>query len=79
MNNLTSLESLTLSKIDTKIIATFGYGNRKNYDALSNYIQQIEIATIADVRSSPKAWTRKWYGDALKSSSVPTKKEDLKT
>ena len=53
--------------IDTKekLILTFGYGNRKDYDVFLKYIDEFKIAYVVDVRLSPKAWTRKWYGDAI--------------
>lgn len=48
-----------------KLILTFGYGNRKDYDLFLKYIDEFKIAYVVDVRLSPKAWTRKWYGDAI--------------
>jgi uncharacterized protein (DUF488 family) len=48
-----------------KLILTFGYGNRKDYDVFLKYIDEFKIAYVIDVRLSPKAWTRKWYGDAI--------------
>ena len=53
--------------IDTKekLILTFGYGNRKDYDVFLKYIDEFKIAYVIDVRLSPRAWTRKWYGDAI--------------
>jgi uncharacterized protein (DUF488 family) len=48
-----------------KLILTFGYGNRKDYDVFLKYIDEFKIAYVVDVRLSPKAWTRKWYGDAI--------------
>ena len=48
-----------------KLILTFGYGNRKDYDVFLKYIDEFKIAYVIDVRLSPRAWTRKWYGDAI--------------
>jgi uncharacterized protein (DUF488 family) len=55
------------------MVLTFGYGNRKSYDVLSEYIKQFEIFCIVDVRLSPRAWTRKWYGDAIEKFCASTK------
>ncbi|MEE3717511.1 DUF488 domain-containing protein [Tumidithrix elongata RA019] len=46
-------------------ILTFGYGNRKDYDAFLSYIEEFNIAYVIDVRLSPRAWTRRWYGCAI--------------
>lgn len=51
-------------------ILTFGYGNRKDYDALLDYIDKFDIAWVIDVRLSPRAWSRKWYKDALEKLCV---------
>jgi uncharacterized protein (DUF488 family) len=51
--------------IKEKFILTFGYGNRKDYDVFLKYIDEFKITYVIDVRLSPKAWTRKWYGDAI--------------
>jgi uncharacterized protein (DUF488 family) len=48
-----------------KYIFTFGYGNRKNYDILLDYINRHHITSIIDVRLTPRAWSRKWYKDQL--------------
>ena len=56
--------TLTIDKKE-KLILTFGYGNRKDYDLFLKYIDEFKIAYVVDVRLSPKAWTRKWYGDAI--------------
>ncbi len=50
---------------EEKCILTFGYGNRKDYDAFLKYIDEFKVAYVVDVRLSPRAWTRKWYGDAI--------------
>ena len=50
---------------DKKSIFTFGYGNRKDYDVFLKYVDEFKIDCIVDIRLSPKAWTRKWYGDAI--------------
>lgn len=47
-------------------ILTFGYGNRKDYSNLIEYINDYQIDLIVDVRLRPKAWSRIWYGSALK-------------
>lgn len=46
-------------------IFTFGYGNRKDYDSLLSYVQKFNITYVIDVRIKPRAWSRKWYGDAI--------------
>lgn len=46
-------------------IYTFGYGNRPNYDALSSYLIEHEITRVADIRLSPKGWSRIWWADEL--------------
>ncbi len=48
-----------------KLILTFGYGNRKDYDAFLDYLKEFNVACVIDVRLNPRAWSRKWYGDAL--------------
>lgn len=47
------------------MIFTFGYGNRKNYDLLSSYIEKNKVEYLIDVRINPRAWTRKWYGQQI--------------
>lgn len=51
-------------------ILTFGYGNRKNYDAFLDYIDEFDISCVIDVRLSPRAWSRRWYRDALEKLCV---------
>jgi uncharacterized protein (DUF488 family) len=46
-------------------IFTFGYGNRKTYDALETYLTDYEIKWVVDLRKSPRAWSQKWYGKQL--------------
>ena len=46
-------------------IYTFGYGNRANYNALSQYLIEYEITRFVDVRLSPKGWSRIWWADEL--------------
>jgi uncharacterized protein (DUF488 family) len=46
---------------------TFGYGNRSNYDQFEQYLIDNEIDLVVDVRLKPRAWTRTWYGDRIKS------------
>src|SRR6478672_3601709 len=53
------------SKQDVNYILTFGYGNRTNYDAFLEYIKEFKVTCIIDVRLSPRAWSRKWYGSQL--------------
>jgi uncharacterized protein (DUF488 family) len=50
---------------DEKIVLTFGYGNRKDYESFLGYIEKYNVSCVIDVRLSPRAWTRKWYGDAI--------------
>ncbi|MFB2771359.1 DUF488 family protein [Pelatocladus sp. BLCC-F211] len=47
-------------------IMTFGYGNRKNYDDFLTYLNSFNVKCVVDVRSSPRAWSRKWYGEEIK-------------
>lgn len=54
-----------LSVSQEKVILTFGYGNRKDYDAFLNYLREFNVNYVIDIRLSPRAWSRKWYGDAL--------------
>lgn len=49
-----------------KYILTFGYGNRKNYDLFLEYLQTFDVKCVIDVRISPRAWSRRWYGDQIK-------------
>lgn len=51
--------------LQDKIILTFGYGNRKDYDSFLNYLKEFNVTCVVDVRLKPRAWTRKWYGDAI--------------
>ena len=46
-------------------IVTFGYGNRKDHNIFIEYLRKFDITHVIDVRSSPRAWSRKWYGDAI--------------
>ncbi|MEH2116223.1 DUF488 domain-containing protein [Nostoc sp.] len=50
----------------TRCILTFGYGNRKDYDAFLEYLQKFDVECVIDVRMVPRAWSRKWYGDKIK-------------
>lgn len=47
------------------MILTFGYGNRKNYNLLSSYIEDYNIKYLFDVRNKTKAWSRLWYGQEI--------------
>jgi uncharacterized protein (DUF488 family) len=50
---------------ETNTILTLGYGNRKNYDAFLDYLKAFNVSCVIDVRLSPRAWSRQWYGDAI--------------
>ncbi len=50
---------------EQKLILTFGYGNRKNYDQFLEYLKEYNVHFVIDVRSKPRAWSRKWYGDQI--------------
>ena len=47
-------------------ILTFGYGNRRNYESLLNYIEKFKVNLLIDVREKPRAWSRRWYGEQIK-------------
>lgn len=51
-------------------ILTFGYGNRKNYDRFLAYLQEFDVKWVVDVRISPRAWSRKWYGTQLENLCI---------
>ncbi|MEO1427606.1 MAG: DUF488 domain-containing protein [Cyanobacteria bacterium J06632_19] len=51
-------------------ILTFGYGNRKDYQELIEYFEQYRVSFLVDVRISPRAWSRKWYGDSVEKLCV---------
>jgi uncharacterized protein (DUF488 family) len=46
-------------------VFTFGYGNRKGYETLIDYLKEYKITCLIDVRLNPRAWSRKWYGDNI--------------
>ena len=46
-------------------VLTFGYGNRKDYDLFLEYLREFNVLYVIDVRLSPRAWSRKWYGDSI--------------
>jgi uncharacterized protein (DUF488 family) len=48
-----------------RLILTFGYGNRKDYNLFLDYLKEFNVICVVDVRLRPKAWTKKWYGDVL--------------
>ncbi len=50
---------------EKNLVLTFGYGNRKTYDAFLDYLEEFNVTCVIDVRLSPRAWSRKWYGDAI--------------
>ena len=54
-----------LHKAEKKHILTFGYGNRKDYDVFLGYLELFNVGCVVDVRISPRAWSRKWYGDKI--------------
>ncbi|HEY9866682.1 MAG TPA: DUF488 domain-containing protein [Candidatus Obscuribacterales bacterium] len=90
-----------ISKLKNKLILTFGYGNRKNYDVFLEYLtglthktketgflagdfadeikisrsetrflrksclNKYQVNFVIDVRMTPRAWSRKWYGNKL--------------
>lgn len=56
-----------LATSEKKLILTFGYGNRKNYDVFVDYLKEFNVTCAIDVRLSPRAWSRKWYGSAIES------------
>lgn len=53
-----------------KLILTFGYGNRKDYDAFLDYLKGFNVTCVIDVRLSPRAWSKRWYGDAVEKLCV---------
>ncbi|HBW87912.1 MAG TPA: DUF488 domain-containing protein [Cyanobacteria bacterium UBA11149] len=53
-------------KLKVTQILTFGYGNRKNYDLFLEYLQIFDVKCVVDVRISPRAWSRRWYGEEIK-------------
>lgn len=59
------LKMINSTLSEKKFILTFGYGNHKDYDAFLKYIDEFKVAYVVDVRLSPRAWTRKWYGAAI--------------
>ena len=54
-----------ISKLKNKLILTFGYGNRKNYDIFLEYQNKYQFNFVIDIRMTPRAWSRKWYGNKL--------------
>ena len=54
-----------INKAKNVYILTFGYGNRKNYDIFLNYLISFHVRCVVDVRKSPRAWSRKWYGTEI--------------
>lgn len=58
------------STAKTNYILTFGYGNRSNYDAFLEYLEKFSVVCVVDVRINPRAWTRKWYGEAVEKICV---------
>lgn len=54
-----------LNQSNKHFIFTFGYGNRKTYESLLEYIERYNISYLVDIRLSPRAWSRKWYGESI--------------
>jgi uncharacterized protein (DUF488 family) len=50
-----------------RYILTFGYGNRKDYEVFLEYLRNFHVKYVVDVRLSPRAWSRRWYGDQIQS------------
>jgi uncharacterized protein (DUF488 family) len=55
----------TVPASKSNFVLTFGYGNRKDYDSFINYLDEFHVACVVDVRLNPRAWSRKWYGEAI--------------
>ncbi len=53
------------SKHSNKYILTFGYGNRRDYSEFLEYLENFDVKCVIDVRKSPRAWSRRWYGDKI--------------
>jgi uncharacterized protein (DUF488 family) len=47
------------------LVLTFGYGNRKDYNDFIDYLDKFDVKYVVDVRLNPRAWSRKWYGEAI--------------
>ncbi|MEC4886491.1 MAG: DUF488 domain-containing protein [Scytonema sp. PMC 1070.18] len=58
---------MSTKNICNQCILTFGYGNRKNYDIFLEYLKDFDIKYVVDVRTTPRAWSRQWYGERIKS------------
>jgi len=56
---------MNIKDISNRYILTFGYGNRKNYDVFSDYLEKFHIEYVVDVRAVPRAWSRQWYGEKI--------------
>lgn len=54
-----------LHKTEEKYLLTFGYGNRKDYDIFLGYLELFNVGCVIDVRITPRAWSRRWYGDKI--------------
>ncbi|MFM6190891.1 MAG: DUF488 family protein [Planktothrix sp.] len=54
-----------IAELKKKLILTFGYGNRKNHDKFLEYLKKYQVDFVIDVRMTPRAWSRKWYGNKL--------------
>jgi len=49
-----------------RAILTFGYGNRRSFSELLSYFEDYRVLAVVDIRLSPRAWSRFWYGDSIK-------------
>jgi uncharacterized protein (DUF488 family) len=47
-------------------VVTWGYGNRPDYDRFESILKRYGVGIVVDVRKSPRAWTRRWYGDQIR-------------
>lgn len=47
------------------MLYTFGYGNRKGYSELANYIEANKINFLIDVRLTPYGWNAIWHHTEL--------------
>lgn len=54
-----------LAETKNTYILTFGYGNRSNYDIFLEYLDSFNVFCVVDVRLTPRAWSRKWYGGEI--------------
>lgn len=62
------MNNLIVSK--NNLVLTFGYGNRKDHASFLDYLEKFDVSCVVDVRLNPRAWSRKWYGDAIEKLCV---------